>query len=118
MTQLSLCPIQVDTTSSEPTWPNVYNRILARSCSGSTCNINFGASAAGALDMSTLDIARASLSINQRVVANDPAASVLMTRIVPPVAPSLLPRMPLNATPLLEPEIDLIRAWIAAGANP
>ena len=54
----------------------------------------------------------------QRVVAGMPDLSFLILKLVGPPDSSFGARMPLVGAPLTEDEIDTIRSWILAGANP
>jgi len=118
----------VETTPVEPTWPAIYERIVRTSCAFSLCHDD--ETAAGALDMSTADIAYEALLGpaagrlctgfgGARVVAGEPDASLLMHKLVGNTGdgPVCGKRMPSAGNYLSESRIDSVREWIAAGAT-
>lgn len=53
----------------------------------------------------------------KRVVPGDPDDSVLVKKLADTVPPSLGQKMPLNYAPLTADEVELVRTWIAEGAQ-
>lgn len=111
----------------DPTLTNVQNRVLSLSCSLSG-SCHKGASAAGQLNLETgmshAQLMRASTEVTTKmlVVAGQPDASYLMDKLLNrnlPTSPN--PQDPWTSMPpgvLLEADrLELIRAWIAAGAK-
>jgi hypothetical protein len=124
-----------------PTFTNVYTNVLGARCS--SCHRPGGSGAGtGMLDMSTAPLAYAglvgvpaagtaggssgvtcaSLAPSQlRVSAGNPDASLLLNKVAtkltgqPSLCGSPMP-VPATATPVTQAQVDLIRAWIAAGA--
>jgi len=108
------CPVEVaDVGDRDPTFHNVYARILMPTCSGADCH---AAGALSGLEMTSEDKAYAGLA--SRVVPGNPEASLLFQRISPElcVAPDCL-TMPLGQAPLPEDERELVRSWIEMGAE-
>lgn len=103
-----------------PTLDELHERVLAPSCTFATCH-GSGPSPAGALSLER-DVAHASLvdapssmvSDAILVVPGDPDASYMMEKLTatsPAVGESMPPAAPLEAE-----RIELVRAWIEAGA--
>lgn len=109
-----LCPVEAVIAGDEPTFHNVYARVLVPSCSGAECHAS---GAASRLDFSSE--ARAFDALATKVVAGDAEASALYRRISPELcmAPDCA-TMPLGLPPLPVDRRDLVRAWIEAGAGP
>ena len=116
-------PEDLDAGPPGPTFRNVY-ALFRRKCS-SGCHITSQA-ASGGLAMPTraaayaalvgVDCVEAACAGRKRVVANDPAASVLYTKIER-TAPLCGGPMPPPAEDALSPaEVTLVRDWIMAGA--
>jgi gamma-glutamyltranspeptidase len=114
-----LCPVQLkQPLPSEPTFANVYEHVFVRRCAGSGCHFDDDP---GGLDMSTRELAYRSLVTEERVVPGDPGASVLWERLTRECQQGgdggeSCGRMPLGRDPLPREELDLIEAWIRAGA--
>ena len=113
-------PEDLDAGPPGPTFRNVY-ALFRRKCAG--CHIT---AASGGLAMPTraaayaalvdVDCVEASCAGRKRVVANDPAASVLYSKIQRS-APLCGGPMPPPAEDALSPaEVTLVRDWIMAGA--
>lgn len=109
------CPIQSKLpSSSDPTWSNVHDDIMARRCAGSGCHFDSGGSI---VSFAGADAAYAELIQRGLVVPGDSKSSPLYQRLTMPCAPGdACGRMPLGRDPLPSPEIDTIRAWIDLGA--
>jgi hypothetical protein len=109
-----LCPVEALATGDEPTFQNVYARVLVPSCSGAECHASGSPSR---LDFSSE--ARAFDALAAKVVPGDPEASALYRRISPDLctAPDCA-TMPLGRPPLAVERRELVRAWIEAGAGP
>jgi hypothetical protein len=111
-----------DAEPPKPTFGNVYG-LFERKCAG--CHITSQA-ASGGLAMPTraaayaalvgVDCVEAACAGRKRVVANDPAASVLYTKIerTAPLCGGPMPPQPEVA--LSPAEVTLVRDWIMAGA--
>jgi hypothetical protein len=111
--------------TGEPTFAVVQERVFGpRGCRVQTCH---GADAAGGLDLqagaaweglvgvpAANPIAAAAGAV--RVVPGDPDASFLVRKLVGPLAAGEGDPMPVVGTRPDPLEIDLVRAWIAAGA--
>ena len=105
-----------------PTWTNVYAKVLSVSCT--SCH---GAIHETGLVLGTKATAYASLvavkangaqcknGTRTRVVANDAEASLLWTKING--TQDCGDKMPLGGTKLSQAKIDLVKAWIEAGAK-
>ena len=133
--------VTVTCDSLNPTFTNVYSTILGVRCTG--CHRPGGGGVTvGMLDLSTAAAAYANLvGVNAsgigagtsgitcasltppavRVVVNDAASSLLINKLQSKISGTLAAcgsPMPLPATgaPLRQSEVDLISAWIAAGA--
>jgi len=133
--------VTVTCDTLNPTFTNVYSTILGVRCTG--CHRPGGGGVTvGMLDLSTAAAAYTNLvgvnasgigagtsgvtcaSLNPaqvRVVANDAAASLLINKLQSKISGTLAncgSPMPLPATgaPLRQSEVDLISAWIGAGA--
>ena len=104
----------------EPTLSQIEQQVFQRSCSFATCHQSVGTPAGGlrlgAATYEQLVNAKSSLDPNQlRVVPGDPDASFLLDKIASE-KPKSGQRMP--PAQALEPEeIEMIRAWILAGAK-
>ena len=111
--QMGLCPAEAASSDDEPTFHNVYARVLVSSCSGSTCH---GTGPVAGLDFSSEQ--RAFDPIAPRTVPGNPSASKLFQRIDPMlcVAPDCV-TMPLGRPVLSDERRALIRAWIEMGAQ-
>ncbi len=109
----------------EPTWSSLYEVVVETRCAQSSCH---GASAAGGLDLSERDAARATLlaeSASERfhcagegpfVVPGDAAGSLLYRKLSDPtVCGGLMPR---GGGVLASRYLDAFGAWIDAGAPP
>jgi hypothetical protein len=109
-----LCPVEAAATGEDdPTFSNVYARVLVPSCSGAECH---GSTAPSRLDFSSEAVAFEALA--GRVVPGDPDASALYRRLSPElcVAPDCL-TMPLGRPVLATDRRALVRAWIELGAS-
>jgi hypothetical protein len=120
------CTISVDglgkcETVTETGFPAVET-LFGRSCAGNGCHVDEAAPAAG-LDLSTghayaslVGVASSVVAGKLRVQAGSPDASYLMCKLRDDCTDRTGARMPMNAPPLAEAELDTIRAWIASGA--
>src|SRR5262245_55052677 len=140
-TTITTQSVTVTCDTLNPTFTNVYATILGARCTG--CHRPGGGGVTvGMLDMSTAAAAYANLvGVNAsgigagtsgvtcaslsppavRVLANDAANSLLVNKLQSKISGTLAAcgsPMPLPATavPLRQSEVDLISAWIAAGA--
>jgi hypothetical protein len=96
------------TENSRPeTFEYITQAILQPSCSQVTCHSSFRRQSGFAFD--TNEMSR--LALQQLVTPNEPESSLLYTVLTRTVA-----RMPLDS-PLQQKDIDLIRSWIAGGAE-
>lgn len=107
-----LCPAEAATAGDEPTFHNVYARVLVPACSGSGCH---GSEPVGGLDFAGEQ--RAYDSLAHVVAPGDPARSRLLERLDPArcVAPDCA-TMPLGRPPLAADKLELVTAWIEQGA--
>lgn len=64
------------------------------------------------LYVESYDTLMAGISINKVIIPGEPQESILVQRL----KGVLLPRMPLNSSPLPEDEIAVIETWIREGA--
>lgn len=109
-----------DGGDAPPTFTEVHERVLQTSCVFSTCHKS-GPSPAGEMTLER-DVAHANLvdvpspvvAGKIRVVAGDPDASYVMEKLTAPM-PASGDVMPPDA-PLEAERIELVRAWIEAGA--
>lgn len=140
-TTITTQSVTVTCDTLNPTFTNVYSTIIGARCTG--CHRPGGGGVTvGMLDMSTAAAAYANLvGVNAagigagtsgvtcaslsppavRVLANDAANSLLINKLQSKISGTLAAcgsPMPLPATgaPLRQSEVDLISAWIAAGA--
>jgi len=113
----------------DPTWASIYDRVIAENCAQEFCHLP--SDPAGALDMSTADLAYTSLvgveamgdhcaGMGIRIVPGDPDNSLVVHKIEGSAEPDGTPlcgdRMPYLRDPLPDQWIAQIRVWIAAGA--
>jgi hypothetical protein len=108
-----LCPVEAASADSEPTFHNVYARVLVPSCSGATCH---GTGPVAGLDFTNEE--RAFATITTKTKAGSPDTSTIYRRIEPSLcmAPDCV-TMPLGRPPLAEDKRVLIRTWIELGAQ-
>jgi hypothetical protein len=96
-------------------------KIFARSCAGTGCHVN-EAAPAGKLDLgegrayAALVGAPAIGTHMARVTPGDPEASYLWCKIAGSCAQRQGARMPLDAPPLSDVDLETVRTWIANGA--
>lgn len=110
---MALCPVEAAPADDDPTFHNVYARVLVSSCAGSTCH--------GSGDVAGVDFTseqRAFDTLAARVVAGNPEASLFYLRLDPTlcVGPDCV-TMPLGRAPIAEAKRALVRAWIDVGAR-
>jgi hypothetical protein len=103
-----------------PTWTQVHSEVIAPSCALAGCHNAGGAKGAGMLDMSNLCKARAALLETgpcgePRVRAGD-ADSLLLDKIQSE-KPRCMGRMPPPLGGLPASSVELVRAWVVAGAK-
>jgi len=101
-----------------PTFTQIYDSILSVKCA--PCH------GSGGLNMSTKDLAHSTLvgvdvagtecACMKRIVAGDPAMSVLIMALKADGCRGRAGRMPPSGDPLSMEEINQFSAWIAAGA--
>jgi hypothetical protein len=111
---------EADGGEAPPTFTEIHERVLQTSCVFSTCHKS-GPSPAGEMTLER-DVAHANLvdvpspvvAGKIRVVAGDPDASYLMEKLTASM-PAAGDPMPPDA-PLEAERIELVRAWIEAGA--
>lgn len=121
------CPSAPTPTPTEPaTFAAIQQTILSPRCAVPFChdsavasgNLNLEpAQAYDALVGVAPDVEAARAAGLLRVDAGDPDNSFLLVKLAGP-PPGQGSRMPLGAPPLGEADMDLVRAWIAAGAAP
>lgn len=106
-------------TPAEPaTLTQVEAQVFAISCTFSTCHA--GAVGAGGLNLQgdsyekLVGVASPNETDKQYVVPGDPDASLLMERLV---TEDTVKRMPQGTEPLDDARIELVRSWIADGAQ-
>jgi hypothetical protein len=103
-----------------PTWTRVHTEVIAPSCALAGCHNASGAKGSGMLDMSDLCKARAALLDKgpcgePRVKPGD-AGSLLLDKIESE-KPRCMGRMPPPLGGLPQRSIELVRAWVVAGAE-
>ncbi len=106
-----------------PTLDEIQTAVFTPSCATSTCHSNTAQAAGLALgdaDTSFLELVGQFSNQNGQsavmlVAPNDPDNSYLIRKLEN-TAGITGARMPLNAAPLPQPDIDVIRQWISAGA--
>jgi hypothetical protein len=110
---MGLCPVEAVAADDEPTFHNLYARVLVPACSGSGCH---GAGPVANVDFSSEQ--RAFDSLTTRVVPGNPDASLLYIRLDPTLceAPECQ-TMPLGRASLSDEKLSLVRAWIERGAE-
>ena len=120
------CTVVVDglgkcETTAETGYAGV-EKIFTRACAGTGCHIN-EAAPAGKLDLGEgrayaqlVDVA-SSAGRSPRVTRGDPDASYLWCKLAGSCAERMGARMPLDAPPLSDVDLETIRTWIAAGAS-
>lgn len=113
----------MDASVAAPDWAAVYRGVISRGCS---CHINGGQAGGLSYPNARTPIAdvRAALvraansncggTATNVVTPGDPTASVLYQKVAGTVCGT---RMPRGGAPLAQADIDLIRDWIAGGAN-
>lgn len=99
-----------DPAERPATWAYLHPAIIAPSCATSSCHSERVETAG--VDLSDADRAYADLIARRFVVPGDPASALL-----PLLEGDERGRMPPDA-PLPAADIDLVRAWIEAGAAP
>lgn len=112
----------VDADDRSASWPAVHATIIAPSCATSSCHSNVGA--AGGIDLRHPELAYAFLTgrvcgapelpgepPGNYVWPGDPGRSRLLSMLRADQAPLMPPDRPLAT-----PEIELVEAWILAGA--
>jgi hypothetical protein len=109
-----------DTDASPPTFTEVYSEVLAPSCAFSSCHGPASAGYLGWSDAATahaalVDQASAAASERVLVVPGDPESSYLLDKLLGAEGISGDP-MPPPVGGLDAAKIELVRAWIAAGA--
>jgi hypothetical protein len=121
---LALSSIACDEQSSEvpPTFTELRERVLTPGCVFATCHKS-GATSAGMMNLEgtddevharLVDVPAAGITGRIRVIAGDPDTSYVMEKLTSDT-PAAGERMPLDA-PLEPDRIELVRAWIEAGA--
>lgn len=110
---MGLCPVEAVTADEEPTFHNVYARVLVPQCSGAGCH---GTGPVANVDFSSEQ--RAFDSLAARVVAGSPETSQLVVRLDPTLceAPECQ-TMPLGRPPISSEKLSLVRTWIERGAE-
>jgi hypothetical protein len=111
---------EAEPQDAPPTFTELHERVLQPSCVFATCHQK-GASAAGMMPLDR-DVAHASLvdaaAVGApgriRVIPGDPEQSYVIEKITSPT-PTAGEQMPPDA-PLEAERVELIRAWIEAGA--
>jgi len=108
-----LCPAEAASADDEPTFHNVYARVLVQSCSGATCH---GSGPIAGLDFTSEQRAFDTMAV--RTVPGNPSESILFRRLDPTLceAPDC-ETMPLGRPPLTEAKRALVRTWIELGAQ-
>jgi hypothetical protein len=108
-----LCPVEAASADDEPTFHNVYSRVLVPSCSGATCH---GSGPVAGLDVTNEE--RAFATMMTKTKPGSPDTSIVYRRIEPTLcmAPDCV-TMPLGRPPIPEPKRALVRAWIEIGAQ-
>ena len=102
-----------------PTWTRVHEEVLVPSCAIAGCHAGASAKNSGMLDMSNLCAARAALF--QKGPCGEPRvragrADSLLVDKLESVKPRCMGRMPPPLGGLPAASIDLVRAWVVAGA--
>jgi hypothetical protein len=96
------------------------NAIVASSCGGTGCHIGETAPGGG-LDLTTgaMGLLGRTSEVAGRplVVPGDPASSYLLCKLNPACSDRIGMPMPSGGTPLVEAQLEVIRAWIEAGAT-
>lgn len=106
-------------------WDDVYGGVIGVRCAIVGCHV--APMPTGNLDMTTSEVAYGNLvgvtamgpecdSVGVRVVAGDPADSILFSK-VSESTPRCGARMPLGRAPLSATDQETIRSWIAGGAH-
>lgn len=104
-----------------PQLSQIEQQIFTRSCNFSSCHAGSAAAGAGGLSLESPSFAKlvgvksGVVSTKTRVVPFEPDQSYLMEKLIQ-AKPAAGGRMPLVSDPLPEEELEMIRAWIAAGA--
>jgi hypothetical protein len=99
-----------DPSSRPATWSYIHPTLITPSCATSSCHSSLAATAGVVLD--DRDAAYRTLIDLSYVVPGDPSSTLLYL-----LEGDERPRMPPDA-PLPAADIDLVRAWIEAGAPP
>jgi hypothetical protein len=110
-----MCPTKPALGYEEPTFSNVYERVVSQSCAGSDCHIGGNA---GHLDMNTKELAYQGLVAAEPplVIPGDPEASHLFVKVSPELCGADCTLMPRGQKPLAPEARGLIERWILAGA--
>ena len=108
-----LCPAEAASADDEPTFHNVYARVLVPSCSGPTCH---GSGPVAGLDFTNEQ--RAFDTMLTKTKHGTPETSTIYRRIEPTLcmAPECV-TMPLGRPPIAEAKRALVRTWIEMGAQ-
>lgn len=109
-----MCPTRPALGYEEPTFSNVYERVISQSCAGSSCHIGGDSE----LDMETKERAYEALVLAEPklVVPGDPAASHLFVKVSPELCGDDCTLMPKGGRPLPADARGLIERWILNGA--
>jgi Planctomycete cytochrome C len=107
------------TTAYEPTWDNVYNFTLTRSCAAAGVSCHGRDGMQGGLGLFSRDVAYEALVGGEggsapRVIPGDAACSPLLERLA---TTDMKRRMPLSSAPLSAGQVCAVQQWIAAGAS-
>jgi hypothetical protein len=106
-----MCPVEAGTGTGEPKFPSIYTEIMVPKCGGMGCHDQ---EPAGFVDMTSEEAAFQSLI--PKVVAGDPAASILYQRLNEDTCSGECETMPLGRPLLPVEDRELIRQWIQDGA--
>jgi hypothetical protein len=107
---LALCACAGDPAERPTNWAYIHAAIIAPNCATSSCHSERAQTASLRLD--DADVAYQALLDRQFVVPGDTASALVFL-----LEGDEAPRMPPDA-PLPAADIDLVRAWIAGGAQP
>jgi hypothetical protein len=110
-----MCPTRPALGWEEPTFANVYDRVISQSCAGASCHIGGNG---GKLDMETKERAYEALVLAEPalVVPGDPEGSHLFVKVSPELCNGDCTLMPKGGRPLPADARGLIERWIVNGA--
>jgi hypothetical protein len=108
------CPVVAIGGTGEPTFASIYSEVFVPKCGGMGCHDQEPFSG----DVDLRDEQSAYESLQAKVVAGDPDASILAQMLTPATCQAPCSTMPLDRALLPDADVTRIRQWISDGALP